>query len=319
MYNTDDIDKTDSEPTATFNPILRLNSVVNNAQITLVPFYTTPFPFHGTAPSTPNKSFLDVNNNGRLGHVSMRHGILWEDETYSDRRVLLSVPKDFKPSCPLAIVVFLHGNEATLERDVRDRQGVVRQLVESGLNSVLVAPQFAVDARDSSAGRFWEVGVFHEFLCESARRLSELHGIGKDAFEQAPAILVAYSGGYLPAAAAIRYGQAMTRIRGIVLLDAVYGELDTSHDFIIENCKNQQTSFFLSVYGRSSRDGNEDFKRRLIECGMNFESVLRATIEPGSVTFIDVGDTIAHRDFVTQALNGDPMADILSRLKKIVA
>ena len=318
MY-ADGNDKTDAEPTNNFDPKLLSDSVVNNTQTILVPFHTTPFPFHGTVPNTPNKPFLDVDDNGRLGHTSTRPGILWEDKTYSDRRVLLSVPKDFKPSCPSAIVVFLHGNEATLERDVRDRQGVPRQLAESSLNSVLVAPQFAVNARDSSAGRFWELGVFQEFLSESASRLSELHGTHRDLLEQAPVILVAYSGGYLPAAAALCYGQAMERIRGIVLLDAVYGELDTFQNFIVENCKNQQKGFFLSVYGHSSRDGNENLKHRLIQCGMDFETVLRANIESGSVTFVDAGNTIAHYDFVTRALNGDPLADILSRLKKVLS
>ena len=134
-----------------------------------------------------------------------------------------------------------------------------------------------------------------------------------------PVILVGYGGGYLPAAAALRYDQAMKRVRGIVLLDALYRELETFHDFIIENCGSQQTSFFLSVHGHSSRDGNENLKRRLIQCGTGFESVLHVAIKPGSVTFIDADDTVTHVDFVTQALNGDPLADILSRLKKILS
>ena len=70
------------------------------------------------------------------------------------------------------MVVFFHGNEATLERDVRNRQAVPRQITESGLNAVLVAPQFAVNALDSSAGRFWEPGVFAQFLREAGERLT---------------------------------------------------------------------------------------------------------------------------------------------------
>ena len=72
--------------------------------------------------------------------------------------------------------MFFHGNGATLTRDVRNRQQVPRQIVESGLNAVLVAPQFAVDAADSSAGRFWEPGVFAQFLSEAADQLARLHG-----------------------------------------------------------------------------------------------------------------------------------------------
>ena len=75
-----------------------------------------------------------------------RGGTYWEDQTYSDQRVLLHIPKGFDPRRPALMVVFFHGNEATLERDVRNRQAVPRQITESGLNAVLVAPQFAVNA-----------------------------------------------------------------------------------------------------------------------------------------------------------------------------
>ena len=285
---------------------------VESTKTALVAFDTTPFPFHGTAPGAA-KAFMDVDDDGRLGHSSARNGTLWEDQTYSDQRVLLSLPAGFDPARPSAIVVFLHGNEATLERDVRDRQSVPRQLAKSGLNAVLVAPQFAVDARDSSAGRFWQPGVFSQFLHEADRRLAELYGThaAEFVFDHAPVILVAYSGGYLPAAAALRYGHAGGRIRGLVLLDALYGEADTFQNFI----EHRGSGFFVSVYGKSSKDGNEALKGRLQSGGVGFETALGPAIAPGSVGFVNAGETVPHGDFVTQALNGDPLADVLSRIK----
>ena len=47
-----------------------------------------------------------------------------------------------------------------------------------------------------------------------------------------PVILVAYSGGYLPAAFALAQGGAGERVRGVVLLDALYGEEDKFADWI---------------------------------------------------------------------------------------
>ena len=70
------------------------------------------------------------------------------------------------------IIVFFHGNNATLSRDVIARQQIVRQLADSGLNAVLVAPQLAVDAQDSSAGRFWSAGGFAAFLAKRSRSLA---------------------------------------------------------------------------------------------------------------------------------------------------
>ncbi len=279
----------------------------------LVAFDTTPFPFHGTVPGR-DKPFMDVDQDGRLGHSSSRNGILWEDQTYADKRVLLSIPEGFDPRRPSALVVFLHGNEARLERDVRDRQGVVRQLDASGINAVLVAPQFALDAKDSSAGRFWEPGTFALFLHEAGRRLAELNGTPQAAFvfDEAPVVIVGYSGGYLPAAAALRYGGAGRRLRGVVLLDALYGEDETFDTFVLH----RGSGFFVSLYGKSSRAGNEAMKRRLAARGVPLaDDSLGEAIGPGAVVFVDAGDAVPHGDFVTGALGGDPLAAVLARLR----
>jgi hypothetical protein len=41
---------------------------------------------------------------------------------------------------------------------------------------VLVAPQFAVNAADSSAGKFWEPNGFKRFLDEAAVKLARMYG-----------------------------------------------------------------------------------------------------------------------------------------------
>jgi hypothetical protein len=103
-------------------------------------------------------------------------GCLWQDETFNDNRVLMHVPEHFDIRKPGVIVVFFHGNGATLERDVRDRQLVPQQISDSGVNAVLLAPQLAVDAADSSAGKFWQPGGLKRFINESADHLADLYG-----------------------------------------------------------------------------------------------------------------------------------------------
>ena len=149
---------------------------------------------------------MDVDENGRLGHSSPRGGIHWEDQTYSDRSVLLAAPQSFDPARGGVIIVFFHGNNATLSRDVIARQQIVRQLSDSGLNAVLVAPQLAVDAQDSSAGRFWSSGGFSSFLGEAQSKLGDLYPNARGAFRRMPIVIVAYSGGYLPAAYSLAVG-----------------------------------------------------------------------------------------------------------------
>src|SRR5262249_20300354 len=150
------------------------------------------------------------------------------DETYSDRRALIYIPAGFDPARAAVMLGFFHGNGATLARDVEVRQRVPEQLARSGLNAVLVAPPFAVDAQDSSAGSFWQPGTVSAFLDEAGARVAALYGEpgARQALTHLPVIIVAYSGGYLPAAYSLAVGGAGERVRGVVLLDALYGEVD---------------------------------------------------------------------------------------------
>jgi hypothetical protein len=60
------------------------------------------------------------------------------------------------------------------------------------------APQFAINAADSSAGKFWEPNGFRRFLDETAVKLGRMYGDPHSAFALArmPIVIVAYSGGF---------------------------------------------------------------------------------------------------------------------------
>ena len=140
---------------------------------------TRPSPITASIPASEEgeggKPFLNVDENGRLGHKSPRGGVHWEDETYNDRHVLVAASPNFDPKAPGVIVVYFHGNNATLSRDVVGRQQAPRQVAASRLNAVLVAPQMAVDARDSSAGNFWREGGFAAFLDEAETKIARYY------------------------------------------------------------------------------------------------------------------------------------------------
>jgi hypothetical protein len=281
------------------------------AKTQLVPFDVTPFPYSGPVPDK-GVTFLDVVNGERRGHTSLRGGVYWEDPTYSDKRVLLSIPRGFDLRRPAVIVIYFHGNLATLTRDVRNRQQVPRQVEQSGLNAVLVAPQFAVDALDSSSGRFWEPGVFAKFLDEAADRLARLHGDprARAAFAEAPVVIVGYSGGYNPAAFALAVGGANHRLRGVVLLDGLFAEIDKFADWLAK----RPEAFFFSAYGKAARAEHTELQRMLTERGVSVQTTLPARLTPGTVALLTVGDEVRHNDFVTQAWVGDPLKAVLGRI-----
>src|SRR5271166_5136862 len=263
---------------------------IDGANVALASFRNSAFPYHGPIPNYQetgkSRPFLDVDDNGRLGHSSPRGGIHWEDQTYSDRSVLLAAPQSFNPAKPGVIIVFFHGNMATLSRDVIARQQIVRQLADSGLNAVLVAPQLAVDAQDSSAGRFWSPGGFAAFLGEAQMKLGELYPNAHGAFRRMPVVIVAYSGGYLPAVYSLAVGGDQGRIRGVVLLDALYGERDKFVRWVEGPGRN---AFFVSAYSTSSREGNEAIRAELEAAGLRVQDGLPASLSPGEIAFVDAG------------------------------
>ncbi|MGO9047474.1 MAG: hypothetical protein ACLQFW_11375 [Xanthobacteraceae bacterium] len=280
------------------------------ALTSLVDFETAPFPYHGTMPDS-GRPFLNAGTGTHRGHVNFRGHVLWESQTFSDDRVLLHIPPGFDPKRPAVMVVFFHGHGANLAQDVGDRQQVPAQITAAGVNAVLVAPQFAVDAADSSAGKFWEPNGFKRFLDEAAVKLARMYGDPRSAFTFArmPIVIVAYSGGFGPTLSVLDRGGVGSRVRGLVLLDALYGGIGKFADWIADN----RSTFFVSSYTPHTAPRNASLQRLLRKRSVPYSSELRNSHLQGMVTFLPAGD-ISHRDFVTRAWADNPIKDILVRM-----
>jgi hypothetical protein len=297
---------------ASLTPTLNLPKPAERDELTtLVSMRSSAFPYFGNNPRS-DAPFLNVTSGGRKGHRSLSGRVYWQDETYNDSRVLVHVPENFDVSKPGVIVVFFHGNGATLERDVRDRQLVPQQISDSGVNAVLLAPQMAVDAADSSAGKFWQPGGFKRFLDESTSHLVRLYGDPKSAaaFANMPVVIVGYSGGFLPTAWSLEVGGATSRVRGVVLLDAVYGELDKFASWI----ENNRSGFFVSSYTRYTKRRDQELMAMLRNKGIRVRESMDGPLQPGSVVFVQTPDGITHRDYVTQAWTQLPIKEALVKM-----
>lgn len=285
---------------------------LDHAFATLQPFENAPFPYNGLDPET-GQPFLNVTHNGRPGHMSVRGGVYWQDTTYSDNRVLLGLPQGFDLARPAVVVVYFHGNDATLERDVVGRQEILRQLSNSGLNGALVAPQMAVNALDSSAGHFWTDGTFARFLHEAAMHLGRHYAdaaAARASFDRLPVVVVAYSGGYDAAAYALTVGGAGKRVVGVILLDAAYGQIDRFVDWVAHHHRH---AFFFSACSRSSSAGNAAIEAGLSSRQIGFTRKLPRVLVPGRIDFLSVPEA-EHEDFATEAWVRQPLAWLLSRI-----
>jgi hypothetical protein len=280
-------------------------------QTTLVSLKSSAFPYFGNNPRT-DQPFLNVSNGERRGHRSYSGRVLWQDETFNDNRVLMHVPENFDIRKPGVIVLFFHGNGATLERDVRNRQLVPQQISDSGVNAVLLAPQLAVDAADSSAGKFWQPGGLKRFINESADHLADLYGdpSAAKAFANMPVIIVGYSGGFVPTAWSLEVGGLGDRVRGVFLLDAVYGELDKFASWVEKN----RTGFFISSYTHYTARHDHELMHMLREKGIAVSEDMGGPLHPGSVVFVETPEGVTHRDYVTHAWTHDPVKEVLVKM-----
>jgi hypothetical protein len=277
----------------------------------LVSMKSSAFPYFGNNPAS-DSPFLNIAKGDRRGHRSYSGRVYWQDETYSDNRVLLHVPETFDIRKPGIIVVFFHGNGATLERDVRDRQLVPQQISESGANAVLLAPQLAVDAADSSAGKFWQPGGFKRFINESADQLARAYGDPNAAktFAKMPIVIVGYSGGFLPTAWSLEVGGISDQVRGVFLLDAVYGELDKFASWI----ENHRSGFFVSSYTHYTARRDQELMHMLRQKGITVSQDFDGPLRPGSVVFVETPEGVTHRDYVTHAWTRNPVEQVLSKM-----
>jgi hypothetical protein len=296
---------------ASLAPTVPFERAAREEQTMLVGLKSSAFPYLGNNPRT-DEPFLNIAKGERRGHRSYGGRVYWQDETYNDNRVLMHVPEKFDARKPGVIVVFFHGNGATLERDVRDRQLVPQQISDSGVNAVLLAPQLAVNAADSSAGKFWQPDGLKRFVAESAEHLAKLYGDPRTAktFANMPVIIVGYSGGFMPAAWSLEVGGLGNRVRGVFLLDAVYGELDKFASWIVNN----RTGFFVSAYTRSTRRHEKALMAMLKEKDIAISDSMDGPLRPGSVVFLETPEGVTHRDYVTRAWTDHPVKDVLVKM-----
>jgi len=150
---------------------------------------------------------------------------------YKDATVMVFVPHHFRLPKRRAVdvVVHFHGHFNTA-RSAMQRHQLREQLYDSKQNAVLVVPQGALNAADSSGGKLERAGGLRRMLSElvavlRSGRVSRV--LKKSSLAGARGIgmvcLSAHSGGYRVAAACLRRGGI--NVNEVYLFDALYGEL----------------------------------------------------------------------------------------------
>ncbi len=157
---------------------------------------------------------------------------------YDDDTVIAFVPAHYRyrPEEGIAALVHFHGHNSSAERAMVAHE-LREQLADSRQNAILVVPQLAVFAADSSCGRLESAGGLSRLLGDvvPAAASTARATLGYCAFpEDAPLGTVcvsAHSGGYHAAACSLRSGGV--ELRETYLFDALYADFDAFRDWVV--------------------------------------------------------------------------------------
>lgn len=232
-----------------------------------------------------------------------------EAAVYSDARVLFHATRGFDPAKPFRIVLFLHGHGSEIEATVARHLDIPGQLDRAGVNAVLVAPQLALDARESAPGKFVEPGRAAAFMDEAEAVLRTMVGGDAAAWRRAPIVIAAYSGGYRTAGQIISRGGIEARVEGLIMLDAFFADAGLYAGWL---ARHHQRAFLYALYTRSSLEETTLLKTNLMERNIPY-----ATRDDGSplagIRLIEV-DT-PHGEVAQKGPPAEPIGALLRRLQ----
>lgn len=150
---------------------------------------------------------------------------------YRDATVLAYVPRHFRPSRDgsVAVIVHFHGHNSTAPRAMVAHQ-LREQLYDSKQNAILLVPEIAVLARDSSAGKLEHQGGFARLVDDALATMASGKLLPAGA-KPGRVSVSAHSGGYHAAACALRAGGI--EVHETYLFDALYADVEVFRDWVI--------------------------------------------------------------------------------------
>jgi hypothetical protein len=272
---------------------------------------STPFPYTG---KNIDPNFFDVVDpkTGERFRTTRNLERLSEKDHYRDNSVLFHVPDQFDIRKPFTYIVFFHGNRTEIRQFLKDYR-LDEQMNKSMKNAILILPQLARNASDSSPGRFAVKNVFRSFMLEVAQVLTSKFGKNyQKRFEQAPIVLVAFSGGYKPLACTLDRGGVGSRIKGVFLMDALYEDLYIFSKWIL---RNPCGGFFINLFTEESacEDKTRILAQFLREHHLPYAEEWPKGVKKGQISL--VRSSFDHMQIPIAGPPQEPLAKLLQNLR----
>ncbi|MFT5433117.1 MAG: hypothetical protein ACI9OJ_003822 [Myxococcota bacterium] len=187
---------------------------------------------------------------------------------YKDNTVLVFVPTGFKAAATVDVVWFFHGNDNTA-LSAYGRHKPHHHLARSKKNAILVAPQAAVMAHDSRAGKLETSNGFSRLSLEIFEELASLKVVPEGA-RSGTVVLSGHSGGFQPAAKSADIGGV--EVHEMYFFDAMYGFSRRVANWIAGDPNRRFVSWYA---GRLPTKWTTDLQRRLKRKRIDYRDLRR--------------------------------------------
>jgi hypothetical protein len=142
---------------------------------------------------------------------------------YQDSSVMVFVPKGFRFSSKVDIVVYFHGWYA--HRDsVLEKFKLLEQFAAAHPNALLIVPQGPKEAPDSFGGKLEEKDGFKRFVGEILDSIAPKYG--RKTISPRHIIISGHSGAYRVMSFILLQGGLAKNVREVWLFDGLYGQLE---------------------------------------------------------------------------------------------
>jgi len=199
------------------------------------------------------------------------------DKHYSDSSVAIFIPKGYRQSDAVDIVVHLHGWWNNIDT-VLKRYRLPQQVAESGKNVILVVPEGPRNAPDSFGGKFEDAGGFKKFVGEVAAFLLRESKIKTETV--GTIVLTGHSGAYHGISFALMRGGMPEKIREVYLFDALYGQTE-KYAYWIDHYKGKMITVYTDSGG--TKDETESLMDDLRGWGIPYFADRETKLAPGDL------------------------------------
>lgn len=199
------------------------------------------------------------------------------DKHYSDSSVAVFVPRGFRQTDAVDIIVHLHGWWNNIDT-VLKRYKLPQQVAESGKNVILIVPEGPRNAPDSFGGKFEDPGGFKRFVDDVIAFLAQKGIIKTPTLGRV--ILTGHSGAYHGISFALLRGGIPDKISEVYLFDALYGQTE-KYAYWIDHFKGKMVTIYTDSGG--TKDETESLMEDLRGWGIPYYEKDEAALLPADI------------------------------------